>query len=255
LLAKGADANAKDLPPDTRRVWQRVWDSIRGKKLPIQPAQSALLLAVQGPPEGDAARENLPIVKALLDKGADVNAKDKQGMTVLMSAVVYQHLATVQILLDRGANVNLKDSNWDVVIYDRGMKGIWHHWGQTALQYAECGNIQAMQLLLNHGANADARYPSGQTPLMYAAACGMMGKVRVLFAARADVNARDNNGETALMYCTEGPEDNPKTLQLLLSLGADANVKSKAGTTALSIAQKENYTESIRLLKKASASQ
>ncbi len=41
----------------------------------------------------------------------------------------------------------------------------------------------------------------------------------------------------------------------LLAKGADANLKSKAGKTALSIAQRRNYTESIRLLKKAGARQ
>jgi ankyrin repeat protein len=71
----------------------------------------------------------------------------------------------------------------------------------------------------------------------------------------ADVNTRDNKGETALMNSMEGPGDNLKTLQQLLNLGAAPNVRSKAGKTALSIALKEHYTESIRLLKQAGARQ
>lgn len=53
--------------------------------------------------EGDAAR-----VTALLDGGADVNARDENGMTALMQAVKGNHTDTVRVLLERGADVNAK---------------------------------------------------------------------------------------------------------------------------------------------------
>jgi hypothetical protein len=74
LLKQGANPNARDIPPDTRPAWKKLWDSLPGHRHPNMGFQTALLLTVQGPPGTGPARENLPLVKALLDRGASVNA-------------------------------------------------------------------------------------------------------------------------------------------------------------------------------------
>ncbi len=51
-------------------------------------------------------RGDLPEVKRLFAEGANVNAKDKFGMTALIRATGEGHRAVVQILLDKGADVN-----------------------------------------------------------------------------------------------------------------------------------------------------
>ena len=48
-------------------------------------------------------------VKALLAKGTDVNVKDKDGKTALMSASNKGHTEIVEMLLAKGADVNLKN--------------------------------------------------------------------------------------------------------------------------------------------------
>lgn len=53
--------------------------------------------------EGDSER-----VAALLDGGADVNARDENSMTALMQAVKGNHIQTIRLLLDHGADVNIK---------------------------------------------------------------------------------------------------------------------------------------------------
>ena len=54
---------------------------------------------------GDAAR-----VTALLDKGADVNARYRYGTTALFKAADRGHLEVAKILLDRGVDVTVKDT-------------------------------------------------------------------------------------------------------------------------------------------------
>lgn len=55
--------------------------------------------------KGDAAE-----VKALLDKGADVNAKFRYGATALFKAAERGHTEVVKLLIERGADVNVKDT-------------------------------------------------------------------------------------------------------------------------------------------------
>lgn len=55
--------------------------------------------------KGDAAA-----VTALLDKGADVNAKFRYGQTALFKAAERGHASVVKVLLDRGADVKVQDT-------------------------------------------------------------------------------------------------------------------------------------------------
>lgn len=69
---------------------------------PKQALNEQLFEAVR---KGDATA-----VTALLDKGADVNAKFRYGQTALFKAVERGHTSVVKVLLDRGADVTVKDT-------------------------------------------------------------------------------------------------------------------------------------------------
>jgi ankyrin repeat protein len=78
----------------------------------------------------------------------------------------------------------------------------------------------------------NAKGPSGWTPIMYAALYGDGDAVRLLLDKGANPNARNNQGGTALMYAI----DNEEKTRLLLDHGADPNLHSGEGRTALQIA-------------------
>src|SRR5690348_6759492 len=76
---------------------------------------------------------------------------------------------------------------------------------------------------------ADAR---GNTPLHYAAAFGSVDAVKQLIKAHAEVNAKNAMNATPLILGASQPEK----IKLLLAAGADPNVTTNAGRTALIIA-------------------
>ena len=84
-----------------------------------------------------ARKSDLAAVKALLDKGADVNAKNRYGATALSYAAERGSVEVVKLLLERGADVNVKDT----------------FYGARPINWAlDKGHIEVVRLLLAKGA-------------------------------------------------------------------------------------------------------
>ena len=85
----------------------------------------------------------------LLDRGANIDAQDFIDFTPLFWAVAKRYIESVRMLLGRGAKPN----------------GFRNHKGSTVLHRGvQEGNIEVLQLLLEHGADANARDGEGRTP-------------------------------------------------------------------------------------------
>src|SRR5205823_3608645 len=111
---------------------------------------------------GDAGK-----VKAELDKGADVNARNEIGVTALWIAASNGKREVAELLIDRGADVNARDGIWyqtplslslggfigggntDLVkrLLKAGAKDI----DAAALSAASRGNVAVLQLMLDTG--------------------------------------------------------------------------------------------------------
>ncbi len=132
---------------------------------------------------GDSAE-----TERMLQAGADVNARDEEGATLLMLAAYAGNLSLVKALIAAGADVNLQD--------ERGWSAI-----SRAVYNAEQnrGFVDVVQMLIDSGANIEAAISYGVRPLMLAAGYGETAVVEVLQNAGADVLAKNEGGFTALM--------------------------------------------------------
>src|SRR5579862_5408423 len=99
--------------------------------------------------------------------------------------------------------------------------------------------VELQKLIHSSGANAKDR--RGTTPLMYAAATGSLEAMKMLVDAGAEVNAKNDFDITALMWCAT---DEPK-VRLLLAKGADPDARAKQGRTPLLIAADTEGTAGI----------
>ena len=150
LLAQGADVNAQD-------CW----------------GKNALYYAVNGAYFDTSFKEALC---TLVDAGADISIKDKEGYTALTWALFLGLDDCVCILLDGGADVNTYVKEGDTLL----------------MKAAENGKDNMVRQLLSAGADVDFKDKHNKTALFSAAIAGKKKCVQRLLAAGAHVNVQDN---------------------------------------------------------------
>jgi hypothetical protein len=164
-------------------------------------------------------------ITRLIQQGADVNAVDKEGGTVLMRAVPFnRNPEAIAALLKAGANVNAVGPG-----------------GVTALMTAVGRpNTEVLAILLKAGANVHAVGPKGLTTLMIASGFALNSEeITLLVKAGADVNATNKDGVTALIMAATFTR-NPEVIAALLKAGADVTPQDPKGKTALDHAKKND---------------
>jgi len=189
-----------------------------------------------------AARWSSPqVVKLLLDAKADVSAKDKAGRTPLLEAVSSGNADIVKLLIQAKADVHAKDDNGTASIH-------------LAATYA---NTRVLKLLLDAGADVNAKDNRVITPLHFLALRSPSGRgpydsdefeqtleedrqdilaiARILIEAKANVNARDNIGTTPLHMAVERNGFELAITKFLLAQGADVNARDEDGKTPLAL--------------------
>jgi len=163
------------------------------------------------------------IIELLIELGADVTARNRDGKTALHLAAAY---------------------NTDLALLGRGVHDIDNK-GRTALHYvagSDCTAPLSTQTLLDAGSCPRGRDQDGRTPLHFAAQAGNANALYILTnhlhqqQPRISVDIRDYGGRTPLHDAAQS--GNYATVKCLINAGADVHKKTFRGWTPLHSAAK-----------------
>lgn len=217
-------------------------------------AESKLILrlvsgdgGMQMPPTGALAAEDIGILRAWIDQGAewgDIELEPEEPqkpldpkLQALIAVVRGQEFEAVKQLLSKDPEL-VKQSD---------------HSGSTPLHHAAgFGDLKTLRLLLDSGADVNAKNRLDGTPLHWAMLSD--DKTSLLLERGADIDSRTQNGSTPL-YLASRRRDSHSVLRLLLDKGADPNIATMNGRTPLMAAARDGDVSAMKLLltKKADA--
>lgn len=164
-------------------------------------------------------------LKLLIDSGADINLKDKDGWTALMYAVRYQEsLSAVNLLVN--ANAEIKDTN---------------RYDSSALLIAACynNNPEILRKLLNYYSISEKDVLKAFTQLLSSTLIPEyveLAKIDVFLEKGIQLNTF-YEGKTPLMYAAQYGTST-RVIKLLLDNGCITTVRSTEGKTAFEYASK-----------------
>ncbi|WP_264687673.1 ankyrin repeat domain-containing protein [Wolbachia endosymbiont (group B) of Erynnis tages] len=208
-----------------------------------------LHVAIQG--------NKLNTVELLLGRGADIEVRDIYNQTSLDLATRkgYLDIAGIlkQVQLDRklltivesggfneakgliaqGANIDTNDKNGNTLLYSA----------------AEIGDLNLVKLLLDNGANIEAKNGEYQaTPLHGAVENYRIDVVKLLLNRGANVNAEDKDNWTPLHYGAD--TNSPDIVKVLVDAHANLGAKGNYGKTPLDIAKDKGHNNIVEYLEK-----
>jgi cytohesin len=131
-----------------------------------------------------AKNGNEEIVRALVESGAEIRAKDHFGRSACMLAAEAGHSNIFRFLVSRGADVNETS---------KAGLGLLEVLNPKTPDYRE-----TIRYFMKHGLDPNRKLPDGRTPLHYAVDTERAALLEVMLEGKVDVNATDNSGLTPL---------------------------------------------------------
>ncbi len=177
------------------------------------------------------ARDDITAMQAIIAEGLDVDTRDDDRQTPLISAAIAGHIDLIDALRKHGADLERKGA--------RGMTPL--------LAALDADQDEAALALIERGADMHAVDKNGEGALFWSARNDCRRVVAHLLAAGYPVDFRNHRGTTPLMAAAgKGRIENATKL---LDAGADVNAKDKRGGTALSRALERGHDAVVELLR------
>ncbi len=206
------------------------------------------------------------VAAALAEKGADPNIADTAGMAALYAAVDMNTLGEVygrpgrkstsrvpalelmKVLLAHGADPNAQLRSPALQRAHTPGEPLLGAGTTPMMRAAKNGDVAAIRLLLDHGADPALPQKNHTTALMFAAGLGrgqgvfakdygterdLLEAVKALVERGVNVNAFNNNGQTAMHFAAQASDD---IVRYLAAHGARLDPRDKQGHTPVDLA-------------------
>jgi ankyrin repeat protein len=185
----------------------------------------------------------LEVIRMLLDRGANVNARTKEvpptrrfvtplgdlswvdftGQTPFLRAALAGDITVMRLLLEKGADPSIATFAGTTALM--AAAGVNWMTGQTYTESKEA-SMEAVQLCLDKGADVNAKNSMGVTAVIGAANRGSDDILEFLVKKGARLDIKDKEGRTPLVWAegvflaTNAPEAKPSTMALIKKLMA-----------------------------------
>ena len=229
-----------------------VASSPAGASTEVSPSPGAFLPSAPPALEGEeldrldqqlqraAADNDAGQIAKLLDRGAELEHRNAEGRTPLVTATKANNIDAARALIEAGADVNAKDNIDDSAYLYAGAEGF----------------DGILQLTLEHGADLSSTNRFGGTALIPACEHAHTSTVRILIDAGVDIDHVNTPGWTCLLEAVvfgTGSEAYQDTVRQVIAAEADLSIPDANGVTALQHAQALGQTEVAALLRRAGA--
>ena len=264
----GADINAEDMDGNTPLIRALESPTMSMLTKMITPQNVLSKDSAGNTPLHIAILKDSPFayVKFLVESGADVNARNKNGGSVLFLAVKKNKRDVGDLLLYKNADIFASDTENNsplrVALTEGGVVQDWlitsrtlnatDGSGNTPLHYAcEWKLDDAVVSLIQKGANVNALNANGESALFAAVKADSPSTINILVEngiitdTRSNLT-RDHLGNTPLHYAVKW--NSLQAAQSVILLGFDVNSQNLSGKTALSDCCRSNKRDMAVLL-------
>jgi ankyrin repeat protein len=207
-------------------------------------------------------------ISKLIKSGADINAKNSDGQTLLISSIIQEENEITKLLILNKADVNIArrskngyiNSPLSIVAYmgedsllkillEAGANPNPENGALPLWMASKNGCLGCVKLLLESGAHVDDQCPfEGGTALFMASQNGFLSIVDVLIESGADVNTIHSKNKSSPLFIA-AQEGYLEIVQLLIKSGSTIDSKViKTGTTPLLIATSSQHKEIVKIL-------
>ncbi|KAJ9486986.1 hypothetical protein VN97_g6342 [Penicillium thymicola] len=191
------------------------------------------------------------ILAFLLEKGANVNILNRDGLTALQLACKTDNCEAVSLFLEHGAQSEIRSSHGTTALHVSALQGNWvafdlliiggadiDAWDSEGdsllhMQAREPSTTSIAAHLLAQGADIEAYNSQGYTPLQCAAMSGNKTKFLFLVDQGARLDVQTSKGETLLHITPPLNQDCLDIVETLLECRFSANATTRSGLTPL----------------------